>query len=324
MARFAFLLSVFLLFSFQIQGSRPATPVFVQTGGDVLLDVVEVGGSEECDLVNWKFNKTILVRFLCSSGSQSKPSVEDPRIEFFTRNYTMKIKNLRESDSGIYTARKIGREEKMLAEYKVTVQDAVSPAELTVGSVLNSSTSCNLTVTCSTGPSKISSTVRCDTETCSQEGGEQPLITKHGDSLLVYLSNKSIICNHSNHVSWLNDTRHIQHLCPHLSGSGGISYLVWVIVGAVLFILIILIILIILVILVRLKREKKFSVNGDENTTENTVYASPAVEMAQVQDPGSTNEASPNTIYSALAGPSTENKPLPQSLYAAIEKSPKP
>ncbi|XP_061587866.1 uncharacterized protein LOC133452515 [Cololabis saira] len=299
MARLAFLFSVFLLFSFQIQGSRPATPVFVQTGGDVLLDVVEVDGSEECDLVNWKFNKTILVRFLCSSGSQSKPSVEDPRIEFFQRNYTMKIKNLRESDSGIYTARKLGSEEKMVAEYKVTVQDPVSPAELTVGSVLNSSTSCNLTVTCSTGPSKISSTVRCDTETCSQDGGEQPLITKHGDSLLVYLSNKSIICNHSNHVSWLNDTRNHKHLCTLVGGSGEIaSYLVWLIVGAVLIILVILIILIILIILVRLKREKKFSVK--RKTSENTVYVSPALKMAQVQDPGSTNEASPNTIYSTL------------------------
>uniref|UniRef100_A0A8P4K982 Uncharacterized protein n=1 Tax=Dicentrarchus labrax TaxID=13489 RepID=A0A8P4K982_DICLA len=116
------------------------------------------------------------------------------RVELSENDYSLKVKNLQEADSGVYTA-------------NVTVQ-----VKLKVDSVSRSSDSCNLTVTCSTQASHISSTFRCVTRTCSQEGGEQSEFTT--SSLHVYLVNNSIICNHSNKVNWTKDIKMTEHLCP--------------------------------------------------------------------------------------------------------------
>ncbi len=96
--------------------------------------------------------------------------------------------------------------------------DPVSPVKLTVDSVSSSSDSCNLTVTCSTPDSHISSTFTCDTKTCSQEGGERSVATISAASLHVYLVNGSISCNHSNQISWTEDIKKAEHLCTQHAG----------------------------------------------------------------------------------------------------------
>eukprot|EP00064_Thunnus_orientalis_P004887 superscaffoldBa00000463_g4900 len=103
------------------------------------------------------------------------------------------------------------------------VADPVSPVQLSVNSSSIRTESCNLTVSCSTEHSHISSTFRCDTQTCYQEGGEQSEVTSSGSSLHVYLLNDSIICNHSNQVSWTKDLREIQPLCSSTAGSESLS-----------------------------------------------------------------------------------------------------
>ncbi|KAL3988869.1 hypothetical protein ACER0C_013187 [Sarotherodon galilaeus] len=110
-----------------------------------------------------------------------------------------------------------------LTEYNITVQDPVSPVDLTVNSVSSSSDSCNLTVTCSTKHAHISSIFTCDTTTCYQEGGEQSEVTTSGASLHVYLSNLSVICDHSNQVSWTRDMKNIEHIYALLTGCGSLS-----------------------------------------------------------------------------------------------------
>lgn len=94
----------------------------------------------------------------------------------------------------------------------------MSPVDLTVNSVSSSSDSCNLTVTCSTKHAHISSIFTCDTTTCYQERGEQSEVTTSGASLHVYLSNLSVICDHSNQVSWTRDMKNIEHICALLAG----------------------------------------------------------------------------------------------------------
>uniref|UniRef100_A0A8P4KQ01 Immunoglobulin subtype domain-containing protein n=1 Tax=Dicentrarchus labrax TaxID=13489 RepID=A0A8P4KQ01_DICLA len=184
--------SVFLLASsVLISGSSAVTPVFVQKGNDVLLNLM--------------FFRTFFL--LCGTSINSiifstskEPTVlpaNTGRVELSENDYSLKVKNLQEADSGVYTA-------------NVTVQ--VSPVNLKVDSVSRSSDSCNLTVTCSTQDSHISSTFRCVTRTCSQEGGEQSEFTT--SSLHVYLVNNSIICNHSNKVNWTKDIKMTEHLCP--------------------------------------------------------------------------------------------------------------
>uniref|UniRef100_A0A3Q3RXW9 Immunoglobulin domain-containing protein n=1 Tax=Mastacembelus armatus TaxID=205130 RepID=A0A3Q3RXW9_9TELE len=197
-------------------GSSAVTPVFVQKGKDVTLDVMTDGFHED-DIVLWRFNiNSILVRYIPGK----EPVVSDVytgRVEFPQKKYSVTLKNLQESDSGVYTAQLIGSAEvQIVAEHKVTVQ--VSPVKLTVDSVSSSSDSCNLTVTCSTQDSDITSRVTCDTTTCHQEGGERSKVTTSGASLRLYLVNSTINCNHSNQVSWTNDTNEIGQVCPQLTG----------------------------------------------------------------------------------------------------------
>ena len=90
----------------------------------------------------------------------------------------------------------------------------VSPVTLTVDSVSTSSVSCNLTVSCRAQDAHINTTFTCVDQTCSQEGGERSEVTTSGSVLKVYLGlNDSIICNHSNQVSWKKGMIKIQDVC---------------------------------------------------------------------------------------------------------------
>ncbi|XP_078119482.1 LOW QUALITY PROTEIN: SLAM family member 6-like [Sander vitreus] len=207
------LCAVSLLHSCEAQEPSAETPVFVQKGEDVLLNVTIANVAKE-DTVTWKFNKTVnLVRFL----PDKEPKVSDNysgRIELLVK-YSVKLKNLQEADSGVYTVIVSGDTDQQITGYKITVQNPVSPVNLSVDSVSSSSDWCNLTVSCRTQDSHINSTFRCDTHTCSQEGGERPQVTPSAADLHVYLSNGSIICNHSNQVSWTKDMKTIKNVCRH-------------------------------------------------------------------------------------------------------------
>ncbi|XP_074508225.1 uncharacterized protein LOC141777658 isoform X2 [Sebastes fasciatus] len=197
----------------EAQGPSAVTPVFVQKGGDVLLKV-DADVPEDFFFVEWYVNKTTnLARF----RPGRKPSVSQgytERIEFPEKKYSVKLKNLQEADRGVYTARLVlDQGDRTLAQYNVIVQGPVSPVELTVISVDSRSSECNLTVTCRTQDSHINSTLRCDNQTCSQEGGEQSEVTTSGASLRIYLSNGSIICTHINQVSRTEDIEIIEHVC---------------------------------------------------------------------------------------------------------------
>ncbi|KAM6920626.1 uncharacterized protein PEZ65_012545 [Lycodopsis pacificus] len=217
----ALLFAVSLLNSCEAQGSSPVTTVFVKKGDDLTLNVDDV--PEKFSFVEWKFNKTAsVVRF--APGERIIGPHFTGRLEFPVKNFSVKLKNLQEADSGVYTALVVTVQGGVQApvEYKVTVQGPVSPVELTVDSVdsvdSRSSDSCNLTVTCSTQHSQINSTFRCVSRTCSQEGGERSELITSGASLHVYLLNSSIICNHSNQVTWTKDFKMIENICPQYAG----------------------------------------------------------------------------------------------------------
>ncbi|KAJ4936588.1 hypothetical protein JOQ06_001177 [Pogonophryne albipinna] len=151
--------------------------------------------------------------------------ISDRTPVFVLKGEDLLLNNLQEADSGVYTvevAKLSG--DKTLAKYNIKVQDRVSPVNLTVvnNSVSESSSSCSFTVTCSSQDSHINSTFTCETRTCSQEGGER----SEGipDTFLqVHQSSGSIICNHSNHVSWTNDTKTIKDVCHQQDDPEGLS-----------------------------------------------------------------------------------------------------
>nr|XP_040026685.1 uncharacterized protein LOC120815784 isoform X2 [Gasterosteus aculeatus aculeatus] len=207
-----------LLVCIQAQGII-VTPVFVLKGRDLLLKF-DADLPEEFDFVDWKFNKTVtLVRFE-PSGEPIVHENSTGRLEFPEKNFSVTLKNLQEADSGLYAAEAFTfTGDKLVAEYKVTVQGPVTPVELIVDRVdSNSSESCDLHVTCRTHNSNISSTFRCVDRVCSQEGGERSEVTTSGASLQVYLLNSTIICNHSNQVHWTHDFNTTEHFCPEHPG----------------------------------------------------------------------------------------------------------
>ncbi|XP_036939476.1 SLAM family member 7-like isoform X2 [Acanthopagrus latus] len=219
MADIPLVFTVILVYFSQMQGSSAVTPVFVLKGDDVMLNLTEADDLEN-SAVFWNFTdkssneESVLVKWRPGTEPEVSPGYRG-RIEFPVNRCCVNLKNLQETDSGVYTGHVMGAVGLISStEYKVTVQDPVSPVKLTVDSVSNSSDSCNLTVTCSTQDSHISSTFTCDAKTCSQEGGERSEVTTSGASLRVYLVNDSITCNHSNQVSWTKNVTNIQDFCP--------------------------------------------------------------------------------------------------------------
>ncbi|XP_062413927.1 uncharacterized protein LOC119207410 [Pungitius pungitius] len=203
-----------LLVCIQAQGTIE-TPVFVLKGRDLLLEL-HADPPGGLSYVDWKINKTVyLVRFKPGGKLIVFHNVSGG-FEFPEKNFSVILKNLQETNSGVYSAVGVtDLGDKPLTEYKVTVQGPVSPVELTVDRVdSRSSESCDLHVTCRTHNSHINSTFRCVDQNCSQEGGERSEVTTSGASLQVYLLNSTIICNHSNQVHWTKDFNTAEHLCP--------------------------------------------------------------------------------------------------------------
>ncbi|XP_053186760.1 SLAM family member 5-like [Scomber japonicus] len=199
-------------------GSSAVTTVFVQKGKDLHLDVNKPVIIPEAAEFRWRVNDTDnVVRVAPDNKTRIIPSYEG-RVEFYVQNHSLLLKNVQQNDSGDYTALISGDKNQRVAEYKVIIQDPVSPVNLSVNSVSNSRESCNLTVTCSTEDSLINSTFTCDKQTCNQEGGEQSEVTTSGSSLRVYLLNDSITCNHSNQISWTRDLKEMQYVCSLTSG----------------------------------------------------------------------------------------------------------
>ncbi|XP_030258822.1 uncharacterized protein LOC115572637 [Sparus aurata] len=207
------LFAVSLLQSCETQGTSSGTPVFEQTGKDLLLHVKERVEMKKGSDFKWKVNgSTNIVKFF----AKNDPIINDDyegRVEFSVQNYILCLKNVQKADSGRYTATVSGNKDQVVADYKVTVLDPVSPVNLTVKS---NSSDCNFTVTCSTLDSLISSTFLCHNKTCSQEGVNRSEVTPY-PSMNVYLKQGFIICNHSNKVSWEHMQLKNNHHCEQPS-----------------------------------------------------------------------------------------------------------
>ncbi|KAM9323099.1 SLAM family member 7-like [Pholidichthys leucotaenia] len=302
-------------------GSTSVTSEFVKKDSDFLLYINKSAIPENFLIFRWVFETDInLISFLRGGDTEVSDSYSE-RIEFSKENHSVKLKRLQEADSGTYTAKvATSKNELTLVTYSIIVQEPVSPADLTVDHVSNSSDSCILTVTCSTGDSHISSNFTCDTRTCYQEGGEKKKVTASGADLHLQLANQSIICNHSNQVSFEKTSIKIRDLCPNHADEPGQSY--YYIIGIMFGVLLC------GAALGAARYRQKRGKSDNRETTENTVYAVSNVELTNTPAQIPVDEAvepSPTSTYS-LVGPhtgsstSTKQKPLPETLYAQVEK----
>ncbi|CAI5640401.1 uncharacterized protein LOC112842779 [Oreochromis niloticus] len=215
-----FLVVLALLFCTEAQDLQN---VFLLHGSDLQLDVKKSVVLDKKTDFFWKFNTTNYVGKLSYNKEAVVFDGYEERAEVFGQNFSLVLKNVKHSDSGDYTAVVVGGQEQSIAEYKVIVQDPVSHADLTVDHLSSSSDSCNLTVTCSTVDFNISSTFRCDAQNCLQVEEKSLKVSKYFSSLIVYLQQDTIFCNHSNKVSWKANKTVIKPYCERKSGSDGIS-----------------------------------------------------------------------------------------------------
>ncbi|XP_030608513.1 uncharacterized protein LOC115796313 [Archocentrus centrarchus] len=304
-------------YSCKIQGLQH---VFVQHEKDLHLDVQKpVELDKKTDLF-WKFNTSNYVGKIGYSTEAILFDGYEGRAELFKQNYSLILKTVQHNDSGDYIGIVTGGQERRVAEYKVTVQDPVSPVDLTVTS--SGSDSCIITVTCSTADLKISRTFRCDAQNCSQVEEKSLKATKNFSSLIIYLQQDTIVCNHSNQVSW-KQSKVTKLQCEPKPETNNTVVIVIVIV--------IVIVGVILAAIVYSRQRKKGMY--DRESRENTVYAVPEVVTTPCleQNLGGDASVSASTstycLVGSRAGPtgSTEpkDKALPESLYAQIQSHPR-
>ncbi|XP_051557724.1 uncharacterized protein LOC127443181 isoform X2 [Myxocyprinus asiaticus] len=115
--------------------------------------------------------------------------------------------NMQKTDRGVYRVQTTRENETHVAEYEVSVIDAVEAPVLTVVSNCSSNYSCTMNVTCRGHDLTLSSTFqnyRCSHVEIASFG----IIT-----LILHFTEDSIICNHSNLISWKSETKDTEQLC---------------------------------------------------------------------------------------------------------------
>ncbi|KAM9459096.1 uncharacterized protein ACWYII_010835 isoform 1-T1 [Salvelinus alpinus] len=302
--------------------------VFVEKGQDVRLDVQEYMTVKEnlkrLNSFKWTFNTSDNVVTYVHEFETEVTIKYQGRAEFIEGNFSLLLKKLTEGDSGCYTAAVSADRNKDVAKYQISVQERVEPPVLTVDSNSTINATCNMTVTCRVQSTSVTSS--CNSSTCSQVGGEsRGAETSTVPLLSVYVAGGSIICNHSNQVSWASDTKEIETICVSKSGPE------WEDHYTVMILVIIIIILVGLgaaAVICWLKQSKR----GKEDII-NTDYATVGIQAGGEEQvsPGPTTP----TIYSMVGLPQPQpvnNQPLPvdlpmttmtstpESLYAMVGK----
>uniref|UniRef100_A0A8C2IGB8 Si:ch211-209f23.6 n=1 Tax=Cyprinus carpio TaxID=7962 RepID=A0A8C2IGB8_CYPCA len=200
--------------------------VFVQTGDSVQLDI-QTQQLPEIDLLYWSNEKKDnVVKYFHNSKEVRLHSSYKDRVDFNDKTFSLTLKNMQKTESGLYTARTIGESENNIVTYRVSVIDAVEAPVLTVNSNRSSSDSCTVNFT-------------CRNNSCSREE-----VTSQINTLILDCSEESIICNHSNPVSWKEDRINITQLCEgkylrfqlsYGSSSMTVLIIVCVVVGVIVF-----------------------------------------------------------------------------------------
>ncbi|XP_005953667.2 uncharacterized protein LOC102307874, partial [Haplochromis burtoni] len=283
------LFALLLFYIIEVQGLQH---VFMLHGKDLHLDTEKHVKLEENTDLFWKFNSSTNIGKCVFNKDPVVFNKYPGKAELFGSNCSLILKKVQHSGSGDYKAVVVGGRDQTVAEYKVIVQDPVTPADLAVDPVSNSSDSCNLTVTCSTVDFNIRSSFRCDGKSCSHAGEKDLKATKVFSSLIVYLHQDTIYCNHSNQVSWNVTEKVLKSYCEAETVSSGAIK-----IAAPIVVLIFLIFFITLCVIMKCK-----SKGGNQ---ENTIYAVPEDII-----PGQTQNQTPSGHESCNS---------PTSTYALVE-----
>uniref|UniRef100_A0A8C1LBK9 Si:dkey-53k12.1 n=1 Tax=Cyprinus carpio TaxID=7962 RepID=A0A8C1LBK9_CYPCA len=187
--------------------------VSVQTGDSVQLDIQTqqhnntTTQQQQFDFLFWRTEKNEnIVKYFHNSKEVRLHSSYKDRVDFNNEIFSLTLKNMQKTDSGLYTAGTSGESENNMVTYRVSVIDAVEAPVLTVNSNRSSSDSCTVNFTCRAHELMIDSSYK--NNSCFPEE-----VTSQINTLILDCSEESIICNHSNPVSWKEDRINIIQLC---------------------------------------------------------------------------------------------------------------
>uniref|UniRef100_A0A673IQJ1 Immunoglobulin V-set domain-containing protein n=1 Tax=Sinocyclocheilus rhinocerous TaxID=307959 RepID=A0A673IQJ1_9TELE len=180
--------------------------VFVQTGASVKLDI-QTQQLPEFDLFYWMNDKSEeIVRYINGTKKVRRHTFFENRLDFNAKTFSLTLKNMQKTDSGLYRARASADSDINIVTYRVSVIDAVKTPVLIVNSNRSSPDSCSFT--CNGSNSIISSIY--NSSSCSREE------VTSSDNHILRLS-----C-----MSWKTDTKTVNELCTVNQAS---LHLLWLI-----------------------------------------------------------------------------------------------
>ncbi|XP_016404374.1 CD48 antigen-like [Sinocyclocheilus rhinocerous] len=180
--------------------------VFVQTGGSVKLDIKNETPPHFSRLVWMNDKLENVVRFLNQSGEIKPHRSYKDRVDFNAKTFSLTLRNMQKTDSGLYRAMTIGKQEMCVAEYNISVIDPVDSPILNWNANI-SVDACIVDVSCR-GHDRTIREIH-HSNNCTQEKVKSFGI----QTLALYCIENVVVCNYSNPVSWKNDTIKINQLC---------------------------------------------------------------------------------------------------------------
>ncbi|XP_050956493.1 uncharacterized protein LOC127157306 [Labeo rohita] len=180
--------------------------VFAMTGASVRLDL-QTHLQAKINGLEWeKDNSTSIVRYVRAKKQLKYDSSYKKRTDFNIETFSVTLNNIEDTDNGLYTA--TANDETLLAAYKLYVYDEVVAPVLTVNSNLSSSDYCIVNFTCRSHYFTLNSTY--NSGSCSPK---KEISDEMNAAVQINCSEKYIICNLSNPVSWKEDKIYINELC---------------------------------------------------------------------------------------------------------------
>ncbi len=96
--------------------------ISVQTGASVQLDI-QTQELPEFDDLSWKNDKSeIIVRYTNETKRVRLHSSYKDRVDFNDKTFSLTLKNMQKTDSGLYTARASGESDNNIVTYRVSVK----------------------------------------------------------------------------------------------------------------------------------------------------------------------------------------------------------
>ncbi|XP_036412795.1 SLAM family member 9-like [Colossoma macropomum] len=184
---------IFVLFS--LVSITESSDVFGLVGSSVRLDTQHP--VPVFDGLSWVFNraKNILKYYTENKKCKQHPAYEG-RVEFNNETYSLTLKNLQKTDSGLYEAKAAGAQNRVVVKYRLSVLDPVEAPVLSSAFHQLSNNTCNIILTCRGHD-------LCLNSSCYNETYEEKEVTSPGGiTLSLSVNGSSIICNHSNPASW--------------------------------------------------------------------------------------------------------------------------